>query len=330
MQQPVLTDTHNRRLNYLRVSITDRCNLNCIYCRPAGSFNLLAHDDILTYEETLRIIKIGVKMGITKIRITGGEPLVRKDVCDFIQKVAAFPEITDISITTNGVFLKEHLPGIKAAGINRLNISLDTLDRRKFQTITGRDAFPAVWDGIMTALELGFSPVKVNTVVMNGINDDELSALAALSMNMPLHMRFIEYMPSDINPLHDNVQLFAPEIRERVAAIGELIPIDGTESGDTAERYRFAGALGEVGFISPVSKHFCRTCNRLRLTADGRLKPCLFSDIALDVKTPLRLGATDAMLADIFRQAAMKKPGYTGGEADKTTTLTQIMSAIGG
>ena len=330
MPAPVLTDTYKRQLNYLRVSITDRCNLNCIYCRPAGSFNLLSHDDILTYEETLRIIRIGVELGITKIRITGGEPLVRKGVCGFLRKVAEIPEITDISITSNGVFLKEQLPDIKAAGLNRLNISLDTLDRRKFKAITGLDAFPAVWESIMTALDLGFSPVKVNAVAMNGINDDELAALAALSLDLPLHIRFIEFMPSDKKTLSDDVQLFTPDIKRRVAAVGELMPVEETGKGATAERFRFSGAAGEVGFISPVSKHFCKTCNRLRLTADGRLKPCLFSDIALDLKTPLRLGATDEMLADVFRQAVMKKPGYAREKTDKTTTLTQIMSAIGG
>lgn len=330
MQHPVLTDTYKRQLNYLRVSITDRCNLKCIYCRPSGAFNLLSHDDILSYEETLRIIKIGVGLGITKIRITGGEPLVRKGVCAFIGKVADIPEITDISITSNGVFLKENLPAIRAAGVNRLNISLDTLDRLKFKAITGIDAFPAVWDSIMTALELGFSPVKVNAVAMNGINDDELADLAALSLDKPLHIRFIEFMPSYQNPLKEDVQLFTPDIKQRVAAIGELIPVRDPGRGTTAERFRFADAKGEIGFISPVSKHFCKTCNRLRLTADGRLKPCLFSDITLDMKTPLRMGATDAMLADIFRQAVLKKPGYTREEADKTTSLTQIMSAIGG
>ncbi len=330
MQQAQLTDTHNRRLNYLRVSITDRCNLSCIYCRPAGFFNLLSHDDILSYEEALRVIKIGVNLGINKIRITGGEPLVRKDVCDFIRKVAELSEIRDISITTNGVFLKKHLPELKTAGIRRLNISIDTLNRRKFQTITGKDALPAVWEGIMSALDMGFSPVKLNTVVMKGVNDDDLPGLAALSQDLPLHIRFIEYMPSAKNPLKDDVQMFAPEIKQRVAATGELIPIEDATRGNTAERFKFAGAPGEVGFINPISRHFCKTCNRLRLTADGRLKPCLFSDIAVDLKTPLRDGATDAVLVDLFRQAAMKKPGYSRDETDKTNALTQVMSAIGG
>jgi len=325
-----MTDKYNRHITYLRVSITDRCNLNCIYCRPAGFFQLLSHNDILSYEETLRVIRTGVGLGINKIRITGGEPLVRKDVCDFLGKVAALPGINDISLTTNGVFLKEHLPAIKAAGIHRLNISLDTLDRRKFQTITGKDAFNAVWEGIMAALEMGFSPVKINTVVMNGINDDELPALAALSLDSPLHMRFIEYMPSDRIPLQENVQLFTPDIKRRVSSLGELIPVDDTEHGDTAERFRLAGAQGEVGFISPISRHFCKTCNRLRLTADGRLKPCLFSDIAVDLKTPLRLGATDALLADLFHQTVQKKPGYKQDDNGKTSALTQVMSAIGG
>ncbi len=330
MQSPKLTDTYKRQLNYLRVSITDRCNLKCIYCRPSGSFNLLSHNDILTYEETLRVIRIGAELGITKIRITGGEPLVRKGVCDFLQKAADIPGIGDISITSNGVFLKENLPAIKSAGINRLNISLDSLDRRKFKAITGGDAFFEVWDSIMTALELGFSPVKINAVAMNGINDDELADLAALSVDYPLHVRFIEFMPSEKNPLKDDVQLFTPDIKQRVTAVGELIPVEDTMKGTTAERFRFPDAKGEVGFISPVSKHFCKTCNRLRLTADGKLKPCLFSNIMLDMKTPLRMGATDTMLADVFRQAVLKKPGYSREEADKTTSLTQIMSAIGG
>lgn len=328
--RPVLTDSYKRQLNYLRVSVTDRCNLKCIYCRPAGNFKLLSHNDILSYEETLRVIRVGAGLGITKIRVTGGEPLVRKGVCDFLQKVADVPGITDISITSNGVFLKEHLPAIQSAGINRLNISLDTLDRRKFQSITGKDAFDAVWESIMTALDMGFSPVKVNTVAMNGVNDDELAELAALSLTYPLHMRFIELMPSDKNPLTGDVQLFTPDIKQRVAAVGELIPVRNTGRGTTAERFRFADGRGEVGFISPVSKHFCKTCNRLRLTADGGLKPCLFSDIVLDLKTPLRTGATDPELADVFRQAVLQKPGYAREEIDKTSTLTQIMSAIGG
>jgi GTP 3',8-cyclase len=328
--QRILTDTHNRSLNYLRVSITDRCNLNCIYCRPAGAFNLLAHDDILTYEETLRIIRTGVDLGITKVRITGGEPLVRKGACDFIARVAALPGITDMSMTSNGVFLKAHLPAIKKAGIHRLNISLDTLDPRKFQAITGRDAFPAVWESIMTALDMGFSPVKVNAVAMRGINDDELSALAALSLDRPLHMRFIEYMPSDRGALKADVQILTEEIKRRVAAVGKLIPVERSGAGDTAERFRFPGARGEVGFISPISRHFCKTCNRLRLTADGRLKPCLFSDVAVDLKTPLRQGASDDLLADLFQRAVRKKPGYARDEGDKNNALTQMMSAIGG
>ncbi|MEW6078328.1 MAG: GTP 3',8-cyclase MoaA [Thermodesulfobacteriota bacterium] len=328
--QRTLTDTHNRSLNYLRVSITDRCNLNCIYCRPAGTFNLLSHDDILTYEETLRIIRTGVDLGITKIRITGGEPLVRKGVCGFIGQVAALPGITDMAMTSNGVFLKENLSALKAAGIHRLNISLDTLDPEKFKTITGRDALAAVWESIMTALDQGFSPVKVNAVAMRGINDDELPALAALSLDLPLHMRFIEYMPSERETLKADVQILTAEIKRRVAVGGELIPVERTGSGDTAERFRFPGARGEVGFISPISRHFCRTCNRLRLTADGRLKPCLFSDIAVDLKTPLRQGASDDDLAGLFRQAVLKKPGYSHNEAGKNNALTQVMSAIGG
>jgi cyclic pyranopterin phosphate synthase len=317
-------------MNYLRVSITDRCNLNCIYCRPAGTFSLLAHEDILTYEETLRIIRTAVDLGITKVRITGGEPLVRKGACDFIGRVAALPGITDMSMTSNGVFLKENLSAIRAAGIHRLNISMDTLDPRKFQAITGRDAFAAVWESIMTALDMGFSPVKVNAVAMRGINDDELPALAALSLDRPLHMRFIEYMPSDRDLLKSDVQIFTAEIKQRVAAVGELIPVERSGAGDTAERFRFPGALGEVGFISPISRHFCGTCNRLRLTADGRLKPCLFSDIAVDLKTPLRQGADEVFLADLIRQAVRRKPGFARDEADKNSALTQVMSAIGG
>ncbi len=326
-----LTDRFQRHLNYLRVSITDHCNLNCIYCRPAGCTTRLRHADILSYEEILRVLSIATRLGVTKIRITGGEPLVRKDACRFLEEAAALPGVNDISMTTNGVLLKKYLADIKAAGIKRLNISLDTFDRQKFARITGHDAFDRVWEGIRAALEAGFTPVKLNMVVMRGINDDEIVDFARLTYDCPVHVRFIEYMPAgDIkkDPIRG---ILSPEIKQRlIARAGDLIPVNQTDNSHTAERFRLPGAPGEIGFISPVSKHFCRLCNRLRLTADGRLKPCLLYDRTRDIKTPLRAGKPDEDLNDVFRQAVLDKPAYHNNRCRRQVFLPERMSAIGG
>ena len=261
MKPPQLIDPFNRNLTYLRVSITDRCNLRCMYCMPSReTIPRLAHTQVLRYEEILRIVRIGVQLGITKIRITGGEPLVRKGVYEFLSELGKIEGLTDISLTTNGVLLKDHLAQIRDAGIKRLNISLDTLDREKFIRITGHDAFTQVWEGIEAAHRMGFAPIKFNTVAMKGINDDELTDIARLSFTYPFHMRFIEYMPIGDHHLDRSIRLLAPEILARISPLGDLTPIRRNRDDGPAERYRFQGCPGgnrhhpaaQQPFLSPL------------------------------------------------------------------------------
>jgi cyclic pyranopterin phosphate synthase len=304
-----LIDPHCLKLNYLRISITDRCNLRCLYCAPPNlQIPKLSHRDILSYEEILRLVRIGVSLGISKVRITGGEPLLRKGIGNFLSELGKIREISDLSLTTNGVLLKENLESVRMAGIRRLNISLDTLMPEKFRYITGRDDFSQAWDGILSAHHQGFSPIKLNIVAMRGINDDEFADIARLSFSYPFHIRFIEYMPMGNSPLETARQILAPEIMNILSVIGKLIPIEKKKHDGPAERYRFKNATGEIGFIRPLSHHFCAQCNRLRLTASGQLRPCLLSDEQHDLKTALRNGSTDAQLSDIFLAVARFKP----------------------
>jgi len=325
-----LIDPCNRHLNYLRISITDRCNLKCIYCVPRDLIPRLSHDEILTYEEILRLVRIGIKLGITKIRVTGGEPLVRKGVYGFLSELSRIGGLSDLSLTTNGVSLKANLKKIKAAGIKRINISLDTLNRKKFQQITGLDLFNQVWQGIEMALEMGFHPIKLNIVALNGINDDELSDMARLSFDFPFHIRFIEYMPMGESQMGNGPLLLAPEIKRRISVLGNLIPVRNSVNDGPAQRYRFEGATGEVGFIHALSHHFCDRCNRLRLTARGRLRPCLLSDHHEDVKGPLRRGWSDEQLAEIFFKAVRNKPADHNLAVQNPSRVCGQMRSIGG
>lgn len=308
MQEPRLVDRYKRHLNYMRISITDRCNLRCIYCNPRLPEQKLRHKEVLRYEEILRIARLGASLGINKIRITGGEPLVRRGCCDFLDHLGAIDGLKDISLTTNGVLLKQHIDRIASAGVKRLNISLDTLNPEKFFQITGHDVFNQVWEGIELALQKGFAPIKLNVVVLSGVNDDDLIEMARLSFNFPFHIRFIELMPIGKTSAPFAKPLLAPEIMEKIQVLGELTPIARDANDGPAMRYRFNNAPGEIGFISPVSKHFCAGCNRLRLTADGHILSCLLSDISEDIKTPLRLGLLDNDLAEIFLNAVERKP----------------------
>ena len=323
-----LIDPYNRHLNYLRISVTDRCNLRCVYCMPPGGcVPKLPHREILRYEEILRIVRAGAGLGITKVRVTGGEPLVRKGIARFLQALSSIPGISDIALTTNAVMLRDRLDEIRSAGIRRLNISLDTLDPEKYARITGRDAFHPVWEGIQSALAAGFSPIKINAVAIQGVNDDELADLARLTLDLPLHVRFIEYMPMGEGPLEVAAPLLGEEIMERVGEVAPLIPVARGEQDGPAVRYRFKGAAGEGGLIRPMSHHFCGACNRLRLTASGHLRPCLLSDRQADVKGPLRAGCSDAELAGIFLNAIRFKP-MAHGLHEKG--VKGRMSAIGG
>lgn len=325
-----LIDPYNRHLNYLRISITDRCNLKCIYCVPRDLIPRLSHDEILTYEEILRLVRIGIRLGISKIRVTGGEPLVRKGVYGFLTDLSGLDGLADLSLTTNGVSLKTNLNKIKAAGINRINISLDTLDRTKFEHITGLDLFDQVWQGIEMALGMGFHPIKLNIVALKGINDDELTDMARLSFDYPLHIRFIEYMPMGESQIGNGPLLLAPEIKRRISVLGRLIPVPNTKNDGPAQRYHFEGAAGEIGFIHALSHHFCDRCNRLRLTARGQLRPCLLSDHHEDVRGIMRTGGTDEQLAEVFFKAVRHKPSDHNLAIQNPSRVCGQMSSIGG
>ncbi|MGD8250855.1 MAG: GTP 3',8-cyclase MoaA [Desulfobacterales bacterium] len=330
MTKGSLTDDFHRHLNYLRVSVTDRCNLRCLYCVPESDFPFLPHRDILRYEEILRIVRAGVSIGISKVRVTGGEPLVRKGIGSFLKRLGAMEGIRDLSLTTNALRLKDYLDRIEDAGIRRLNISLDTLIPERFKTITDVDGFDTVWKGILAAHGRGFFPVKLNTVAMKGVNHDELEAIAALTLSYPFHVRFIEYMPIGSARFEEDPYMSTDAIRHQISGLGPLVPVDRSPEDGPAERFRIPGAKGEIGFISPISRHFCGSCNRLRLTAAGGLRACLLKDDEADIKTLIRNGGSDEEIIHLFREAARSKPehhGLTGGCGNKPASR---MSAIGG
>ncbi|HYA04223.1 MAG TPA: GTP 3',8-cyclase MoaA [Syntrophobacteria bacterium] len=302
-------DPYERRIDYLRVSVTDRCNLRCRYCMPPEGARKLAHADILSYEELLRLVRIALDIGISKVRLTGGEPLVRKGIIDFCRRLSRLPGLKSLSLTSNGVLMEECARDLFEAGIHRVNISLDTIRREKFYQITGVDAFDTVWRGIRAAEEAGFYPIKLNVVAMRDMNEDEIVDLALLTRSHPYHVRFIEFMPVSPevswSPRHF---VSADEIIARLQTIGPLEQITAAHTNGPARHFRWPDAPGVIGIISPISHHFCPTCNRIRLTADGKLRTCLFSDEEGDIKSPLRQGASDAELADTLRKAIARKP----------------------
>jgi GTP 3',8-cyclase len=300
-------DSYHRRIDYLRLSITDRCNLRCSYCMPEGGVPRLDHEDILNYEEIIRLARIAAGMGISKIRITGGEPLIRKDILFLCANIAATPGLRSLSLTTNGLLLSHYARGLFVAGIKRINISLDTLKPEKYAAITRRDSFEQVWAGIRAAQETGFAPIKLNAVIMHGVNDDEIEDLASLTYHYPFEVRFIEFMPFQSED-GENRLVSADAILERLGRVAPLLPAVSESSNGPARHYRFPNALGKIGIISPISEHFCHTCNRLRLTADGKLRTCLFSMEEIDLKTPLRQGASDKQITELVSAAIRRKP----------------------
>ena len=301
-----------------------------MYCVPREDIPWLLHDQILRYEEILRLIRIGAGMGIAKVRITGGEPLVRKGVYDFLTDLKQIKGLSDVSLTTNGVLLAENITRIHSAGIRRINVSLDTLSRQKYKKITGYDQYEKVWRGILSAHEMGLGPIKINVVALKGINDDELIDFARLSFLYPFHIRFIEHMPIGACATPIGQHLLAPEIKARLGSLGRLIPIEKGTLDGPAERFKLKDAVGEVGFIRPLSRHFCAHCNRLRLTASGQLRTCLLSDNQVDLKGPLRRGCSDSELAEILLNAVRHKPSEHHLSGDCSGNVNSQMSAIGG
>lgn len=327
-----LYDPLSRRIDYLRISVTDRCNLSCLYCKPREQVRVLPHDDILRYEEILRLTAVAVRLGISHVRVTGGEPLLRRGVAGLIASLREVEGIQDISLTTNGVLLAEQARSLRNAGVSRLNISLDTLEPGKFRRMTGKDEWERVWRGIAVAEELGFEPVKINVVPVRGVNEDEIASFARLTLDRALHVRFIEFMPIGAGDRwHRDVCVTSEEVRAVIErAFGVLSPHASRGSAGPSNNYRIAGAKGVVGFISPITKHFCGSCRRLRLTADGKIRPCLLADTEIDVKTPLRTGCDDAELERLLTVSLAVKPERHYLGANVPGCWQRTMSGIGG
>lgn len=341
-----LVDQFSRTISYLRLSLTDRCNLRCIYCMPeedqdpdsqvkTGKF--LQHSELLSYEELIRVVRLTVSQGMNKLRLTGGEPLVRKGILGFIHQLGQLEGLSEIRLTTNGVLLADYAERLYTEGVRHINVSLDTLVREKFTRITGRDYFTKVWDGLMAAKRLGFR-IKLNVVAMKGVNDDEFQDFARLALEQPFQVRFIEFMPvGDKNSWQKEKFISSEEIKLLIAELGALTPFARSHGEGPARMYDFQGkdgGTGSIGFISPISHHFCDKCNRLRLTSEGKLRACLLSDRETDLKTLLRNGATDQELIDSIRQTIMNKPqGHTLQQdllGRDQRTCSGRMSRIGG
>jgi len=328
-----LIDAHNRKINYLRISITDRCNLRCQYCMPQEGVSQFGHAEVLRYEEIRRIAAIAARRGISKIRITGGEPLVRKDVVQLVDHLARIEGIRDLSMTTNGVLLEKFAGDLRQAGLRRVNISMDSLDPDKYRRITRGGDLSRVWAGIAAARGAGLNPIKINIVAIAGLNDDEILDFARLTMDSDLQVRFIEFMPiGESSEWHPEQSIPAGEVRKRIDSLAPLTPFEnGRDSSDGPARlFKLPGALGSIGLISPVSDHFCTSCNRLRLTADGKLKTCLFSDEEVDLKCLIRSGDSDETLEKIMTQAISRKPLRHGTIIAGMKRCQRPMVKIGG
>ncbi len=308
-----MEDRFGRRIDYLRISVTDRCNLRCLYCMPAAGIRVKPRAEILRFEEIIRIAQVALRLGINRFRLTGGEPLIRRGILSFIRALALLPGVKDLSLTTNGTLLSQMKERLFEAGIRRLNISLDTLNAENYRRLTRGGDFHLVWEGITGALRTGFHPVKINVVALRGFNDREWPDFARLTYAYPLHVRFIEIMPVGTSrDLAGRHFISCSQIKSALQEIfGDLAPAGEISGSGPARYFRLPGALGTVGFIDAVSNHFCARCNRLRLTADGKLRPCLHDHREVDLRGPLRAGAGDAELEEIFRTALLLKPeGY--------------------
>jgi len=303
-----LSDSFQRPINYLRISVTDRCNLRCVYCMPETGVELMSHYDILSYEEIYTVVKAAAELGINKVRLTGGEPLVRAGIADLVSLIDSIETIDDIAMTTNGILLARHAAELKDAGLCRVNISLDTLKPERFRQITRCGTLKDTLEGIEAAQGAGLAPVKINMVVMAGINDDEIPDFARKTVTDGWNVRFIELMPSSANEQVSSKLVSVSDMKKRIETMGKLEPSNIEAGNGPAKYFRLPGAKGTVGFISPVTEHFCFQCNRLRLTADGKLRPCLLNNDEVDLKEPLRSGAPIEELKKLIARAIAGKP----------------------
>jgi GTP 3',8-cyclase len=377
-----MIDSFGRTIDYLRVSVTDRCNFRCVYCMPEEGAPIAPKEQILTFEEIERLMRIAAGLGVRKLRLTGGEPLVRKDIVQLVERVASIPGIEDLSLTTNGFFLARCARDLASAGLTRVNISLDTLRPERFQSIARRGNLDDVLEGMQAALDAGLTPVKLNMVAMRGVNDDEVADFAGLSLESPYNVRFIELMPinwstgdegmndffalsaADGYKAAGNVTLYADagaasfktlfhlpmagaqqgmlnagqmrrmfipaaEIQERIERVHGVLQPEEVITNGPARSFRLPGALGTVGFISQITNDICARCNRMRLTADGFLRPCLMADGEVDLRSPLRSGATDKQIQELFLHTVRHKPKEHRLE-DGLAPVGRNMSQLGG
>lgn len=320
-----LVDRFSRRIDYLRLAVTDRCNLRCVYCMPPEGVPHLDQGEILTYEEIIRFLKVAVRAGISKVRLTGGEPLVRRDVDRLVAEIACLRPSLDLSLTTNGTLLAPRAEQLAAAGLKRVNVSIDSLDPDTYRRLTRGGDLAAALDGVEAALEAGLHPVKINVVALKHLNE-EVEGFLDLVDRLPVHVRFIEYM-SPCGPMDSSYFVSNAEIQARLVRHGELQEAEPPPGAGPAKYYQLPGAKGLLGFISPVSSHFCPDCNRLRLTADGKMRPCLFSPEEVDIKGILRGGKGDEEVLDAILRALERKPSDHGGVSSFTR---RTMSQIGG
>jgi GTP 3',8-cyclase len=310
----MLIDSFGRSITYLRVSVTDRCNFRCVYCMPPEGVERHSHESIMRYEEIASVVRVAVGLGVRKVRLTGGEPLVRLGLPDLVRMIAEIDGIEDISLTTNGVLLEKMAAELKDAGLNRVNVSLDTLQPEKFARITRGGSLETTWRGLEAAERVGLAPIKINAVAMRGVNEDELQDLARLSLEHPWNVRFIELMPV-LNqqpwgqgfPDPSEIYLSVPEIKKALEPLG-LAPLPGSSNDGPAQEFSLAEGRGNIGFISPLSSHFCEQCNRLRMTADGSFRPCLLQDIEVPFLAALRAG--EPVLPYIQKAIAIKPLGH--------------------
>lgn len=331
----MLIDRYQRKIEYIRVSITDRCNLRCVYCKPSQGFKTLKHEEILKYEEIIRILNVASKMGLRKVRITGGEPLRRKNVVYLIREIKKIKGIKELSMTTNGIFLADYAEELASAGLDRVNISLDSLRPERYREITRGGDINAVLKGIEKAEEVGILPIKINVVAIRGLNDDEIVNFANITLNHSYQVRFIEFMPFGLDEMWNKERFMSTdEIKAIIEKTGKLIPAKMKKSGP-ARYFKFEDAPGLIGFISPLSNHFCSECNRLRLTPDGKLRPCLFSETEIDLKSALRSNAPDSEIERLVRLSIEVKPRGHNVDLEEIVSVNnkdrkRLMYQIGG
>jgi cyclic pyranopterin phosphate synthase len=325
-----IRDSYNRRIDYLRISVTDKCNLNCLYCTPEGGLQHFKESELLSSDEIVRFVSIVHKYGVRKVRITGGEPLMRKNIIPLISSIKKIG-IRDVSLTTNGIMLSQFAQKLKEAGLDRVNISLDTLDSERYKTITKGGDIQRVLESIEKAERAGLSPVKINVVPIRGFNDDEIVTFASLTKNKNYHIRFIEFMPVHCNTFWKKDKCITGiEVIEKISAFRKLERLRFRGKGPS-RNYRIQGASGIIGIISPLTDHFCSFCNRLRLTANGKIIPCLFSNIKIDMKTLLRNKASDEEIERLFISSIKAKPQRHLFSEQKTSSIPSLsMSHIGG